>query len=130
MTGNRKLALDVSHGNPENSTNISRFSTVEWSDVNATYRILGGSMPSLEESRDTVWPEFRGAVHGWLKETEAQRALIVDTDKPLWVSHEAFFGYRMVALCLRLRWAREKWIRSLLRCLCMQFHLIRQMNWQ
>ena len=29
----------------------------------------------------------------------------------------------MVALCLRLRWAREKWIRSLFRCLCMQFQV-------
>ena len=29
----------------------------------------------------------------------------------------------MVALCLRLRWAREKWIRSLFRCLCMHFQV-------
>ena len=76
-------------------------------------------MPSLEESRDTVWPELCRAMHGWLKQT----ALIVDTDRPPWVSHEAFYGYWMVSLCLRLRWAREKWIRSLFRCLCMQFQV-------
>ena len=29
----------------------------------------------------------------------------------------------MVALCLHLRWAREKWIRSLFRCLCMHFQV-------
>ena len=48
-------------------------------------------------------------MHVWLKENEARRALIVDTDRPSWVSHEAFYGYWMVALCLRLRWAQEKW---------------------
>ena len=42
----------------------------------------------------------------------------------MWVSHEAFYGYWiMVALCLCLRWAREMWIRSLFRCLCMQFQV-------
>ena len=50
-------------------------------------------MPSLEGSRDTVWPELCRAMHGWLIENEAQRALIVDTDRPSWVSHEAFYGY-------------------------------------
>ena len=80
-------------------------------------------MPSLEGSRDTVWPELCRAMHGWLIENEAQRALIVDTDRPSWVSHEAFYGYWMVALCLRLRWAREKWIRSLFHCLCMQLQV-------
>ena len=29
----------------------------------------------------------------------------------------------MVALWLRLRWAHEKWIRSLFRCLCMKFQV-------
>ena len=80
----------------------------QWSDVNATRRILGGSMRSLEGSRDTVWLELCRAMHRWLKENEAQRALIVDIDRPSWVSHEAFYGYWMVALCLRLRWAQEK----------------------
>ena len=80
-------------------------------------------MPSLEGSRDTVWPELCRAMHVWLKENEAPRALIVDTDRPSWGSPEAFYGYWMVALCLRLRWAREKWIRSLFRCLCMQFQV-------
>ena len=79
MTGHRELALDVSRGNPENATNRSRFSTAEWSDVNATYRILGGSMPSLEGSQDTVWPKLCRDMHGWLEETKAQRALIIDT---------------------------------------------------
>ena len=96
---------DVSRGDPGNATNRSRFSTAEWSDVNATYRILGGSMPSLEGSRGTVWPEPCRAMHGWLEEHEAQHALIVDTDRPPWVSHEAFYGYWMAALWLRLRWA-------------------------
>ena len=98
MTGNRKLTLDVSRGNPENATNRSRFSTTEWSDVNTTYHILGGSMPSAEGSRDTVWPELCCAMHDWLEENEAQRALIIDTDRPSWVSHEAFYVYWMVAL--------------------------------
>ena len=123
MKGNGKLNRDVSLGHPANVKNRERFSTAEWSDVNAMYRILGGSMPSPEGSRGTVWPELCRAMHGWLKENEAQRALIVDTDRPSWVSHEAFYGYWMVALCLRLRWAREKWIRSLFRCLCMQFQV-------
>ena len=108
MTGNRKLTLDASRGNPDNATNISRFSTVEWSDVNVMYHALslGGSMPSLKGSRSTVMSELCHAMHGWLKENEAQRALIIDTDRPSWVSHEAFYGRWMVALCLRLRWAR------------------------
>ena len=29
----------------------------------------------------------------------------------------------MVTLCLRLRWAQEKWIRSLFHCLCMQLQV-------
>ena len=62
-------------------------------------------------------------MHGWLTENEAPRALIIDTDRPPWVSHEAFYGCWMFALCLRLRWAREKWIRSLFLCLCMQFQV-------
>ena len=84
MTGKGKLSLDVSCGNPANATNRSRFSTAEWPDMNATYRILGASMPSLEGSRDTVWPELCCAMHVWLKENEAhwQRALIIDTDRP------------------------------------------------
>ena len=51
MASNKELALGASHDNPNNATNISSFSTAEWSDVNATYRILGGSMPSLEGPR-------------------------------------------------------------------------------
>ena len=105
MTGNRKLSLGVSRGNPANAANRKRFSTAEWSDVNATYRILGGSMPSLEGSRDTEWPALCRAMRVLLKEHEAQRALIVDTERPSWVSHATFYGYWMVALCLRLRWA-------------------------
>ena len=121
MTGNRKLALDASRGNPADATNRSRFSTAEWSDVKATYRILGSSMPSLEGSRDTVWPQLYRDMHGRLKENEAHRALIIDTDRPSWVSHEAVYGHWMVALCLRRRWARERWIRSLFHSLCLQF---------
>ena len=124
MTGNRKLRLDGSCGNPANPTNRERFSsTAEWSDVNAIYRTLGGSIPSLEGSWDTVWPLLCRAMHVWLKENEVQRALIIDTDRPSWVNHEAFYGCWMVTLCLRLRWAREKWIRSLFRCLCMQLQV-------
>ena len=48
MTGKGKLSLDASCGNPANVTNRERFSTAEWSDVNAMYRILGDSMPSLK----------------------------------------------------------------------------------
>ena len=80
MAGNRELRPDVSCGNPANAMNRERFSTGEWSDVNATYHILGGSMPSLEGSRDTVWPELCCAMHVWFKGNEAQRALIVDID--------------------------------------------------
>ena len=78
MAGNRNLKPDVSCGKPANATDRKRVSTAEWSDVNAVYRILGGSMPSLEGSRDTVWPELCCAMHGWLKENEAQHALIID----------------------------------------------------
>ena len=80
-------------------------------------------MPSLEGARDTAWPELRRAMHDWLKEKVAQRALIIDTDRPPWVSHEAIYGRWMVAMCLRLRWAREKLISSLVRCLCVQFQV-------
>ena len=48
MVGNGKPGLDVSCGNPANVTNRERLSTAEWSDVNAMYRILGDSMPSLK----------------------------------------------------------------------------------
>ena len=97
----------------------------EWSDVdvNATYRVLGGSIPRLEGSRGTVLPLLCRAMRVWLKENEVRRALIIDTDRPSWVNHEAFYGCWMAAICLRLRWAREKWIRSLFRCLCMQFQV-------
>ena len=71
----------------------------------------------------TVWPELRRAMHGRLKENEAQRALIIDTDRPPWVSHETFYGHWMIALCFRLRWAREKWIRSLFHSLRLQFQV-------
>ena len=80
-------------------------------------------MPILEVSRDTVWPRLCHAMHGWLTKSESRRAKTIDTDMPSWVSHEAFDGYWMVALCLRLRWAQEKWIRSLFCCLCMQFQV-------
>ena len=110
--GKGKLSLDESCGNPANVTNRERFSTAEWSDVNAMYRILGDSMPSLKGSRGTVWPLLCCAMHVWLKESEVQLALIVDTDRLSWVNHEAFYGYLMVALYLRLCWARERWIRG------------------
>ena len=48
MKGNGKLNRDVSLGNPANVKNRERFSAAEWSDVNAMYRILGDSMPSLK----------------------------------------------------------------------------------
>ena len=89
MTGQGKLMLGASRGNPANTTNRTRFSTAEWSDVHTTYRILGASMPSLEGSRGTVWLELCCAMHVWLKENEAQRALIIDTYIPSWTSHEA-----------------------------------------
>ena len=73
-----------------------------------------------------VWPELCRAMHVWLMESETQCAQIssaIDTDRTPWVSHEAYYGYWMVALCLRRRWAQEKWIRGLLYCLCMQFQV-------
>ena len=98
MAGNRKLSLDGSCGNPANATNRERFSTAEWSYLNAMYRVLGDvdSMPSPKGSRDTVWPLLCRAMHVWLKENEVQRALIIDTDRPSWVNHETFYGYWMV----------------------------------
>ena len=57
------------------------------------------------------------------KEAHVQRAPIIDTDRPPRVSHKALYGCWMVALCLRLRWARENLIRSLFRCLGMQFQV-------
>ena len=62
-------------------------------------------------------------MHGWLKENEAQHALIIDIDRQSWVSHETFYGHWIIALCLRLRWAREKWIRSLFHSVCLQFQV-------
>ena len=123
MAGYRKLSLGASLDNPANVQNRTRFSATEWSDVNAMYRILVDSMPSLKGSRDTVWPLLCRAMQVWLKEYEVQRALIIDTDRPSWVNHEASYGYWMLALCLRLRWARERWIRALFRSLCMQFQV-------
>ena len=123
MTGQGKLMRGAFRGNRANTTNKARFSTAEWSGVHATYRILGASMPSLEGSRDTVWPELCCAMHVWLKEYEGQRAQIIDTDRPSWVNHEVIYGHWMLALCLRLRWARERWIRALFRSLCMQFQV-------
>ena len=43
-------------------------------------------MPSLEGSRGTA-------------RLELCHALIIDTDRPSWVSHEARYGHLMVALC-------------------------------
>jgi hypothetical protein len=123
MTGDGKLNHDESLGNPVNAKNRERFSAAEWSDVNVMYRILGDSMPSLKGSRDTVWPLLCRAMQVWLKEYEAQRAQIIDTDRPSWVNHEVVYGQWLVALCLRLRWARERWIRALFRSLCMQFQV-------
>ena len=123
MTGYRKLSLGASLGNPANIKNRASFSTAKWSDVNAMYRMLGGGMPSLQGSQDTVWPDLCRAMHGWSKGNEAHRALIIVTDRPLWVSHETFYGHWMIALCLRLRWAREKWIRTLFHSLCLQFQV-------
>ena len=80
-------------------------------------------MPSPQGSRGTVWPVLCRAMHGWLKEHEGQRALIIDTDRPSWVSHETFYGHWMIALCLRLRWAQVKWLRSLFHSLCLQFQV-------
>ena len=80
MAGNGKLNRDESLGNPANAKNRERFSTAEWSDVNAMCRILGDSMPSLKGSRDTVWPLLCRAMHVWLKENEVQRALITCPD--------------------------------------------------
>ena len=54
MMGQGKLNRGASCGNPTNTANTAQFSTAKWSDVHATYRILGASMPSLEGSRDTV----------------------------------------------------------------------------
>ena len=90
------------------------------------YCILGGSMPSLEGSWDMVWPLLCCAMHVWLKANEVRHALTSDTDRPLWVNHEAFYGCWMVSLvtrCLCLCWAWEKWIRSLVCCRCLQFQV-------
>ena len=134
MMSNRKLRLAIFCGNPANATNRERFSTAEWSDVNATYRILGVSMPSLEGPQDTAWPELCRAMHVCLKGNEAQRALIVNTDRLSWGSHEAFYGYWMVALCLRLRIVfvghkRSGYKAYFVASVC-SFRLILQRNWQ
>ena len=96
MTGDGKLNHDESLGNPVNAKNRERFSAAEWSDVNVMYRILGDSMPSLKGSRGTVWPLLCRAMQVWLKEYEAQRAQIIDTDRPSWVNHEVVYGQIMV----------------------------------
>ena len=62
-------------------------------------------------------------MHAWLKEIEAHCALTIDTDRPSWGSHEAVYGQWLVALCLRLRWVRERWIRSLFHSLRLQFQV-------
>ena len=120
MAGNRKLGLDESCGNPANVTNKERFSTAKWYDIDTMYHILGDSMTSPKGLGDTVWPLLCCAMHVWLKENEVQHALIVDAHRLPWVNHEAYYGYWMVALCLHLCWARERWISSLFCSLCMQ----------
>ena len=105
MSGFRELALGASRGNPANATSRSGVSTAEWS--NAMYLVLGGSMPTFHGSQETVWPELRCAMHSWLKENKAQLALVIDTNRPSWVYHEAFYGHWMIALCLCLHWAHE-----------------------
>ena len=69
------------------------------------------------------------AMHVLLTGNKAQRAQITETDRPSWVYHETYYGYWMVALCLRLCWAREKWFRSLFRHLCMQFQVDTAVAW-
>ena len=123
MIGNRKLSRGGSCGNPANATNRERCSTAEWSDMDVMYHILGGSMPSLKGLQGMVWPLLCCVMHVWLKENEVQCALIIDTDRPSCANHETFYGCWMVTLCLCLHLVREKWIRSLFRCFCMQFQV-------
>ena len=89
-------------------------------------------MPSLEGSRDTVWPELCRAMHVWLKENEAQRALIIDTDRPSW-------GGYLTRLCMDNGWlhyafvfvGREKggYEAYFIASVC-SFRLTLQKNWQ
>ena len=101
--------------------NYRTFTPAEIADVDAAADLLRHDMPVITGSRKTVWPSLCAAMDVWSKQLVVDRAVILHIERTRWKQHEECYVQSMLGICLRLRWARETWVRGIFRRLCEQF---------
>ena len=57
----------------------------------------------------------------WSEQFVAERAVILHVERMSWRRHEEFYTQHMLGMCLRMKWARETWVRRMFQFLCDQF---------
>ena len=104
--------------------NYRTFTHAEIVDVNAAAQLLRDACPTITGSRKTVWPSLCEAMHVWGNTLVMDREEILHIERTSWRRHEQFYKQSLLGICLRLRWAREKWARRIFTRLCDQFCVV------
>ena len=104
--------------------NYQTFTPTELIGVQAAADFLTHDiMPIVRMKRPAAWSAVCAALAKWMVEFEATRARVLRMERTSWRQHERLYKDNMLGICLRMRWAREVWVRAHFDRLCMQFHV-------
>ena len=104
--------------------NFRTFTFTELVDVQAAADILTHDiMPIVRMTRRVAWPSLCDAMAEWMVQFETTRARVLRIERTSWRQHEQIYKDNVLGVCLRMRWAREVWIRAHFDRLCKQFQV-------
>ena len=89
------------------------FTPTELIDVQAAADIPADDiMPIVMITRRVAWPSLCVAMAEWMVQFEGTRARVLRMERTSWRQHEQLYKDNVLGMCLRMRWAREVWIRA------------------
>ena len=100
--------------------NYGTFTPAEIVDVDAAAGLLRDDMPIITGPRKMVWPSLCAAMDTRSKQLVVDRAAVLYIEQTRWEQHEKCYVQSMLGICIRLRWARETWVRGIFRRFCEQ----------
>ena len=97
-----------------------RFTSDELADVMAAQALLGDQAIRFTGERDVDWPALCRAVSLEFTKIVDSRRDLLHHDSPDFAQHARVYVGSILMLCIRMRWAREQWIRRIFMDLCIQ----------
>ena len=97
------------------------FTDAEWVDVSAARLLLDAAPSMVQGRRWDVWPKLCSALHLWKERRDAVRERLLGEDHSRWIKYTEASLKDLLGQLLRLRFAREKWLRKNFEELCAHY---------